>query len=236
MQLDLLQTPAGYRPPEDIRVLMGCEKSGVGRRAFEKLGFDVFSCDLQKCDDNSNRHYQDDIRNILDEFEWDVLIVCHPPCTRLCNSGVRWLSAPPKGKTLNDMQRELREGCELFSDCLNADVPHIAIEQPIIHKYAKALIRNYRPQSQVVQPHQFGDRAFKATSWYLKRLPLLVPTNQLEIPKKGTEEYKAWSMIHRAPPSKERSNIRSQTFKGHADAFSSQWGRYVCMNSVKLVA
>jgi len=235
MQFDLLQKPVGYRPPSDIRILMGCEKSGVGRRAFERLGFDVFSCDLQKSDDNSNRHYQDDVRNILNDFDWDVLILCHPPCTRTCNSGVRWLSSPPKGKTLEDMQRELKEGCELFSTCWNADVPHIGIEQPIMHKYAKRLIKNYKPQSQVIQPHLFGDKFFKATCWHLKRLPNLVPTNRLELPEKGTDEYKAWSMVHRAPPSKERSNIRSRTFPGHAKAFTSQWGRYLCNHSVKVV-
>ena len=27
-------------------------------------------------------------------------MVAHPPCTRLCNSGVRWLTKPPPGRTL----------------------------------------------------------------------------------------------------------------------------------------
>ena len=75
MQLDLLQTPIGYRPPEDIRILVGCEKSGTARRRFQKLGFDVFSCDLQQSDDRSNRHYTDDVRNVLAMESWDFLYI-----------------------------------------------------------------------------------------------------------------------------------------------------------------
>lgn len=231
MQNDLFKTPAGYRPPEDIRVLMGCEKSGVGRNAFLKLGFDTFSCDLQPADDKSNRHFQCDVRDIMDDG-WDVLIVSHPPCTRLCLSGLRWLHKPPKGKTLEQMWKELDEGCELFSDCWNATVPHVGVEQPIIHRHAAARIRNYRKYSQIVHPYHYGEKILKSTCWWLKELPNLKPTNQLVPPKPGTDEHKAWSAIHRCPPSAERSNIRSRTFQGHADAFARQWGDYVCNYSI----
>jgi len=236
MQSDIFKNEVGYRPPEDIRVLMGCEKSGVGREAFLKLGFDAYSCDLQPSDDRSNRHFQCDIREILDDG-WDVLCLLHPPCKRLCNSGVRWISGdPPKGKTKAQVQHELKEGAALFSDCWNAGIPHTAVENPVMHAKAKALITNFQPHSQVIQPWWFGNPYFKATCWWLKNLPILTPTNKLNPPKPGTEEHKAWSMIHRAPPSAERTNIRSKTFQGHADAFASQWGTYVCHNSIVEVA
>lgn len=77
-----------------MRVLIGCETSGVMRSAFAALGHDVWSCDLLPAEDRSNRHMVGDVRDFLDDG-WDLLVVCHPPCTRLCNSGVRWLHEPP---------------------------------------------------------------------------------------------------------------------------------------------
>lgn len=69
------------------RVLVACEFSGVVRNAFLARGHDAWSCDLLPAEDGSERHITGDARNHLHEG-WD-LIVAHPPCTRLCNSGVR---------------------------------------------------------------------------------------------------------------------------------------------------
>lgn len=88
------------------RVLIGCEESGVFRRAFLARGFDAWSCDLLPARDGSNRHITGDVRDVLGDG-WDLLVVCHPPCTRLCNSGVRWLHTPPPGRTRADMWAEL---------------------------------------------------------------------------------------------------------------------------------
>ena len=86
----------------EFKVLIGCETSGTVRDAFARLGFDAWSCDILPSDQPSNRHIQDDIRNVLEMDDWDLCMVAHPPCTRLCNSGVRWLSKPPQGKTVQD--------------------------------------------------------------------------------------------------------------------------------------
>src|SRR6478736_1208806 len=101
------------------RVLIACEFSGTVRNAFLARGFDAWSCDLLPSEDGSNRHIRGDVRDILSDG-WDLLIVAHPPCTRLCNSGVRWLSTPPHGRTLADMWGELDAGAALFSDFWNA--------------------------------------------------------------------------------------------------------------------
>ena len=212
---------------ENIKILIGCECSGRVREAFLSRGFDAWSCDLQPCETQSNRHIQDDIRHVL-EGDWDMLAVMHPPCTRLCNSGVRWLHTPPPGKTKEQMWAELQEGAALFSSCWNAKhIPHRAIENPVMHKHAKALIENFAPAAQTVQPHWFGEKAFKATGLYLNRLPKLIPTNRLETPASGTPEHKAWSAIHRAPPGPDRAKFRSRTFQGIADAFADQWGSHL---------
>ena len=207
-------------------VLVACETSQTVQGAFESLGFDAWSCDILPSDKPSNRHIQCDVREILNDG-WDLLVVAHPPCTRLCNSGVRWLSKPPKGKTLAQMWSELDEGAALFSDCWNAPAKHVAVENPIMHKYAKERIVNFEPAAQHVQPHWFGESAFKSTGLYLRDLPELVPTNKLDVPAKGTDEHKAWSFIHMATPSKDRWKLRSKTFQGIADAMAMQWGSHI---------
>ena len=204
------------------RALIGCETSGVVRRAFEARGIDAWSCDLLPAEDRTNRHIVGDIRDLLDDG-WDFLAVMHPPCTRLCNSGVRWLHRPPRGKTVEQMQRELEEGVALFSACWNAPIPRVAVENPVMHRHAKALIRNFEPAAQTVQPWWFGDPAFKATGLYLRNLPSLEPTNRLSPPRPGTAEHKAWSAIHRAPPVPQRWAFRSRTFEGIANAMADQW-------------
>jgi len=205
-----------------LKVLVGCETSGVVRRAFLARGHDAWSCDILPADDETDRHIQADVRDVFD-WGWDLAIM-HPPCTRLCVSGVRWLHQPPRGKTVDQMWRELDEGAELFSACWNAQIPRIAVENPVMHKHAKQRIRNYCPPAQTVQPWWFGDTAFKATGLYLRNLPKLVPTNRLIPPAPGTDEHKQWSAIHRAPPGPDRWKIRSKTFPGLAAAMAEQWG------------
>lgn len=206
-----------------MKVLIGCETSGIVRRAFAALGHDAWSVDMLPAEDGSNRHLVGDIRDHLDR-SWDMLAVMHPPCTRLCNSGVRWLSSPPPGKTAEQMQAELADGAALFSACWNAPIERKAIENPVMHKHAKALIVNYRPPAQFIQPWQFGHPAFKATGLYLEGLLPLVPTNVLTPPKPGTAEHKAWSVIHRASPGPDRWKSRSRFWEGVAEAMADQWG------------
>ena len=204
------------------RVLVACEYSGIVRDAFLALDHDAWSCDLIASERGSNRHIQGDVLEILHDG-WDLIIVAHPPCTRLCNSGVRWLHKPPKGKTLEQMWRELDEGAAFFSMLWNADVPHVAVENPVMHKHAKSLIENYQDPSQIVQPWWFGEPQFKATGLYLRNLPNLVETNRLTPPPKGTKEHKAWSRVHRMPPGADRAKERSRFFPGIAKAMADQW-------------
>lgn len=199
-----------------MRGLIGCEKSGVVRRAFLERGYDVWSCDLERAEDGSNRHIVGDVRDHLNDG-YDFLFIAHPPCTRLCNSGVRWLHVPPPGRTLDDMQAELRDGADLFSDCWNAPVDMIAIENPVMHRHAKALIRNFEPHAQSVQPWQFGDPETKRTCFWLKGLPPLVPTHR---EKPENVAARVWRM----PPGPDRARERSRFFPGIAAAMADQWG------------
>lgn len=228
-----------------LKVLIGFECSGVVRRQFELLGHDVWSCDLKPAMDKTNRHIRDDIRNVL-AWGWDLLAVLHPPCTRLCNSGVRWLTEPPtklnpehhtpdecaayllmdRDERLAFMWDALRKGADLFSAAWNASIKRKVIENPVMHKHAKSLIVNYRDAAQHVQPHWFGDPFFKSTGLYLDGLPPLKRTHWLDVPKAGTAEHKQWSAVHQATPGPNRSEIRSTFFEGMARAFAAQWGGY----------
>ena len=199
------------------RVLIACEYSGIVRNAFLDRGFDAWSCDLLPSEDDSDRHIVGDVREILDD-DWDLIIVAHPPCTRLCNSGVRWLSKPPKGKTLEQMWDELDEGAELFSTFLNADCPRIAIENPVMHKHAKERIENYVPFTQTIQPYEYGHAESKRTCLWLKGLPPLEPTDVVDGPIEAR--------VHRLPPGPNRWKERSRFFTGIADAMAKQWGEY----------
>ena len=68
-----------------MKVLVACEFSGIVREAFRNLGHDAWSCDLLKTD-FPGPHIQDDVLNVISE-KWDLMIA-HPPCTFLSNSGV----------------------------------------------------------------------------------------------------------------------------------------------------
>jgi hypothetical protein len=72
-----------------MRVLVACEYSGTVRDAFLRKGHDAISCDLLPSDSPDGEHYQGDVCHLLND-KWD-LIIAHPPCTYLSNSGVRWL-------------------------------------------------------------------------------------------------------------------------------------------------
>ena len=197
-----------------MRVLIACEFRGTVRRAFTARGHDAWSCDLLPAEDRSNRHIVGDARDLLNDG-WDLLMVAHPPCTRLCNSGVRWLTKAPPGRTLAEMWAELETGAALFSAFWNAAIPRIAVENPVMHKHAKALIEGYAPPAQSVQPWQYGHGEVKRTCLWLRGLPVLTPTDVVE----GRE-----ARVHRMPPGPNRGKERSRFFSGIADAMADQWG------------
>ena len=203
-----------------LKVLVACEFSGTVRNAFLEQGHDAWSCDLLPDETGSSRHIKGDVRCLLGDG-WD-LIIAHPPCTRLANSGVRWLEKPPPGRTREDMKAKLEEGADLFSTLWNAPARHVAVENPVMHKYAKALIRGYQPPAQSVQPWQFGHPETKRTCLWLRNLPPLVPTNVVE----GRE-----ARVHRMSPGPDRWRERSRFFRGIAVAMADQWPRWIATHA-----
>ena len=195
-----------------MRVLVSCEYSGRVRDAFKARGHDAWSCDLLPTE-VPGQHYQGDVFDILYSSVWDLLIA-HPPCTFMCNSGVRWLRH--KDGTRNEERwQAMNDACDFFLKLWRAPVKKIVIENPIMHKYAKERI-GVR-QSQVIQPWQFGHGETKATCLWLKNLPLLKPTHIVS----GREQR-----IHKLPPGPDRWKERSRTYQGIADAMADQFGNY----------
>lgn len=203
-----------------MRVLIACEFSGVVRDAFQALGHDAWSCDLLPTETSGEgKHFQCDARKVLDispedGLPWDLLIA-HPPCTYLSNSGVRWLS---DGKTLNaERHREMQAACDLFAAFYHANIPHVCIENPIMHKYARDYLQSVwkvPPFTQSIQPWQFGHGEVKRTCLWLRGLPDLKPTQIVA----GRS-----ARVHRASPGPDRWKERSRTLAGIAQAMAEQW-------------
>ena len=164
-----------------MKVLIACEYSGTVRDAFLKRGHDAMSCDLLPTD-SAGPHYQGDVFDIIDDG-WDLMIA-HPPCTYLCNSGVSWLH-----KSI-ERWSQLIDGAVFFRHLIDAPIPKVCIENPIQHKYAKQII-GYK-QTQIVQPWMFGHLESKATGLWLRGLTPLTPTNNvreemMKLPKRERE-------------------------------------------------
>lgn len=199
-----------------MRILVACEFSGRVRDAFCARGHDAWSCDLEGVKPEGkwkHRHYTGDVRQyILGAYriEWDLMIA-HPPCTYLANSGLRWLWLD-NGKLEKARWSKMKEAAAFFRLLMGAPIPRIAVENPIMHHYGQALIgRHY---SQLVQPWEFGDGETKGTCLWLKGLSPLVPTKIVE----GRH-----ARVHLAS-GKDKARERSITPKGIAKAMAAQWG------------
>ena len=192
-----------------MRVLIACEFSGIVRDAFRRRGHDAVSCDLLPTE-RPGPHYKEDVLDILNEG-WDM-IIAFPPCTYLANSGVRWLY------TQKDRWDRMVQAAEFFKRFLYADSPRIAVENPVMHRYARRIIKH--KYSQIIQPWMFGEDASKATCLWLKGLPELRPT---KIIKKSRYANQTKSGQNRLTPLPDRWKNRSRTYKGIAEAMSMQW-------------
>lgn len=181
-----------------MRVLVACEYSGTVRDAFIARGHDAWSCDLLPTD-VPGPHYTGDVNNIINDG-WDMMLA-FPPCTHLCVSGARWFK---------DKQQEQADALDFVRLLMNANIPLIAIENPI-----GVISTKIRRPDQIIQPWMFGHGETKATCLWLKGLPLLAPTRVVE----GRE-----ARVHRLPPSPDRWKLRSKTYQGIADAMAAQWG------------
>jgi hypothetical protein len=197
-----------------MRVLVACESSGTVRDAFMAKGHDAWSCDILPADDNSLYHFNCDVKEVLYK-DWD-LIIAHPPCTYMCNSGVCHLHKD------ESRWQKLDEAAEFFNLFLDHPCEKICVENPIPHKYAVERIGG-RKYTQTIQPWQFGHPESKRTCLWLKGLPKLQETDNVKHIFDKLPKHKQ-QRLHYMSPGKDRWKERSKTFEGIAKAMADQWG------------
>lgn len=210
-----------------IRILIACEESDEVRGRFEKLGFDAWSCDLQPNRNQEAKHYHGNVFDIIND-NWDAMIA-FPPCTHLAVSGAAWFEQKRK-------DGRQQEGIDFFMAMVNANIKHIAIENPV-----GIMSKIYRKPDQVIQPYYFGDEASKKTCLWLKNLPKLYHNHKINlfdstITHVGKGEIIEFESGCKMPKwyadawrlsKEERSKVRSKTFPGIAEAMANQWGEYL---------
>lgn len=231
-------------------VLIACEESQTVCKAFRKLGFNAYSCDILPCSGGHPEwHLHCDVLGVIrdkrgiletgEEFvldgEWDLMIA-HPPCTYLSVSGARWYYHPddkdlpieerrPHPHFLTRAQ-DRKDAIEFFLALAHADIPRIAIENPV-----GIMSKLFHKPNQIVQPYWFGDEATKTTCLWLKNLPELTPTKMVGkgervVLSSGKSLPKWYSDSFNTKISTEmRRTLRSKTFQGFADAMAEQWSK-----------
>lgn len=194
-----------------MKILVACEESQIVTSAFRGIGHEAYSCDIEPCGGNRPEwHLQTDVLPLLKQ-SWDM-ILAFPPCTHLAVSGAKWF----KAKRADGRQQT---AIDFFMEIANAPCPRIVIENPI------GIMSNiWRKPDQIIQPWMFGHLEQKATCLWLKNLPRLVPTQNVQkemllLPRRVYER------IHFLPPSPTRARDRSRTFAGVATAMAEQWGK-----------
>jgi hypothetical protein len=183
-----------------VSVLVGFEQSQEVTAAFIALGYDAMSCDLNYPGEKGLPHYQGNIFDLLCQ-RWDLIII-HPPCTYTALCGNRWYwNSPLRPEGIDLCVRAWNEARK-WSD-------KVALEQP------KTIMQRYiGKRSQAIQPYQFGHGETKETWLWLRGLPLLIPTNEVNGRK---------HRIHEMPPGPDRQKERSRTYSGIANAMAAQW-------------
>lgn len=204
-----------------MKVLVACEFSGIVRDAFIAAGHDAVSVDLLPTE-RLGPHIQGDVMELLwtpdgmaaSAFSETIdLMIAHPPCTYLANSGVRWLYGG-KGSVRDEARwSKMTEAGGFFASLLHHPaIPRIAVENPVMHRHGQAFVGK---PTQVVQPWQFGHGETKAICLWLENLPALRPTEVVS----GREPR-----VHYASPGADRWKERSRFYQGIAQAMAEQWG------------
>ena len=182
-----------------MRVLVGCEYSGIVRQAFDDAGHDAMSCDFLDTE-IPGAHYKGDIFSVL--VKGFDLIILHPPCTHMAVCGNRYWSGTKERQIAVAWTRKLWNTAIRHAD-------RVALENPV-----SVLSSEWQKPTQYIQPWQFGHGETKKTGLWLHNLPPLVPTNIVE-----GREQRIWKMS----PSPDRGKERSRFYPGIAAAMAQQW-------------
>lgn len=231
-----------------MKVLVACEESQRVCKAFREKGHEAYSCDIIECSGGHPEwHIQGDVLEILNpkvvtlpigkskgiyfktmdgkdhyiDGRWDM-IIAHPPCTRLCNSGQRWLYWGNEEYRSQKIQ-EQQKAVVFFMMFALADCEKIVIENP-----SGIMSTAYRKPDCTYNPYDFeGETECKKTCLWIKGVEPLKPTRKTPLPKSERTQgiWKAhFGDKKLAWNDPETARLRSQTPIGVADAMAEQWG------------
>ena len=234
-----------------MKILVACEESQAVTKELRDLGHEAYSCDILPCSGGKPEwHIMDDVETVINNKpfmtedgnkkevgSWDMMIG-FPPCIHLANSGAKHFK-------LKREDGRQRDAIKFFMMLMTADIPKIAIENPMniisgnyVKEHFPDLCEKYNlpiKKTQTIQPYMFGDAVKKTTWLWLKGLPKLVETENVEndvkyyVSKKGAKmsEWYAKQIIvdgkkcgYNTPEFKKH---RSKTFPGIAKQMAIQW-------------
>lgn len=221
-----------------MKVLIACEESQEVCKAFRARGHEAYSCDVQEpSGGHPEWHIMQDVIPLLDgrcsfktmdgiehsiNGKWD-LIIAHPPCTRLCNSGQRWLYWGDEEYRLKK-KKEQEEAVDFFLKFTKADCPRIAIENPM-----GIMSSLYRKPDFTYNPYDFENETEckKTGIWLIGDIQPLKPTRKEPLPKEQRTHgiWKAYFGNKKlAWNDPKTAKLRSKTPIGVAKAMAEQWG------------
>lgn len=226
-----------------MNVLVACEESQRVCTSFRFKGHTAFSCDIQEPSGGFPEwHIKGNAIDIINAptcfytmdgkkhvvEKWDM-IIAHPPCTYLANSGNAWFNVERYGEKALDRIEKRKEAFDFFMRFINADCEKICVENPIGYPCT-----HYMKPTQIIQPYQFGHPYTKSTCLWLKGLKPLEPT-KIVVPetrhsagKSGGYSGNSWAVKKDGKTlswsNPETQKERSKTYDGIAYAMAEQWG------------
>ena len=152
---------------------------------------------------------------------WDM-IIAHPPCTDLAVSGARHFANKQK-------DGRQQKSIVFFMQAALAWCNRVAVENPVC-----IMSTAWRKPDQIIQPYMFGHNYRKSTCLWLRGLPCLKPTN--EVDPGEFDEYGFSKNFATRYATDESGKIlswkdprtakqRSKTPIGIAKAMAEQWGK-----------
>lgn len=211
-----------------MKVLVACEESQAVTIELRKLGVEAYSCDILDCSGGHPEwHLKQDVTSLLQQ-PWDM-VIGFPPCTYLTITGNRWFNVEKYGNKAIEREKNRKEAISFFLSIYNANAPHIAIENPV-----GIMSTKFRKPDQIIEPYYFGDPFEKKTCLWLKNLPILEPTNVVEVPPRRVYDsgrtMATWYADSYGMKPDERAKFRSKTFPGVAKAMATQWVKFIKEN------
>lgn len=188
-----------------------CDHTGNMVEPWAKAGYLCYCVDLQH---QAGEHREGnivrvgaDIREWLPPYAPVEMLFAFPPCTHVAVSGARWFQDKGLGSLIESLQ--------LFDAAVRlaewAKAPYM-IENPV-----STVSTYWRKPDHIFDPCDYGGYFEPPVDAYTKKTCLWIG-HGFRMPKPRSVLPREGSRMHHLPPSTTRSNLRSVTPKGFAQA------------------